>query len=586
MNYIAKNVEDFFVKLNKMQLELSAFSQDLDKRSENIPVYLKDFENAIFSNTDKLNLSDTNAVDKAAKKTLDTLHVAIDSWRKKIEQDRKGQEFIRKNEKYLVVMIFGAVKTGKSSLGNFFAGKDFLDAPFDNKYKHIEQPVFETEERGRNTGDVERDSHGNTWFSEGVIDTTGAIQYFTISGLRWVDSPGTGAVEKDGDSKNMTDLVKEYLPYTDLCIFLMNSSEPGLQEDMRYIQELNQKEQESLLVITRSDINDPDIDENGNLISTVLPKSPERRKLQEDDACIRLKKAYPDIDAEKFRAISISTLLAKQAITDDDEEKYKSSNLDKLMNIIGDKVSDNVIARKRANPQRLLNDYIGQVWTSVDLIIEDIKLMQQEIDNYKNGIDAIANIIVSNVKQEVRTEIMELSYDWNSEVKSGGSVDGEKINQSISKIVESKVNQEINKQMARIIEDYNNKELTCVSANLSVGDLKKKTKTVKHTYTETYTVSRAPDGIVEHVRHFFGKEYKTLRTEERTEEQVIDIGTNIDEFLEDLMPKVEQFSREQANKSLELLETNYFQVQEMFVSNVINESEILKNNLSKLKYGV
>ena len=52
------------------------------------------------------------------------------------------------------------------------------------------------------------------------------------------------------------------------------------------------------------------------------------------------------------------------------------------------------------------------------------------------------------------------------------------------------------------------------------------------------------------------------------------------------MPKVEQFSREQANKSLELLETNYFQVQEMFVSNVINESEILNNNLSKLKYGV
>lgn len=585
MNYIAKTVEDFFVKLNQMQLELSAFSQDLDNRSEKIPAYLKEFENTIFNNTGKMNLSETNAVDKAAKKTLDTLHTAIELWRKKIEQDRKGQEFIRKNEKYLVIMIFGAVKTGKSSLGNFFAGKDFLEAPFDNKYKHIERPVFETEERGRNTGDVERDSLGNTWFSEGVIDTTGAIQYFTISGLRWVDSPGTGAVEKDGDSKNMNDLVKEYLPYTDLCIFLMNSSEPGLQEDMRYIQELNEKEQEALLVITRSDISEPDIDESGNFISMVIPKSPERRKLQEDDACIRLKKSYPDIDAEKFRAISISTLLAKQAIADDDEEKYKSSNLDKLMSIIGDKVSENVIARKRANPQRLLNDYIGQVWASVDLIIEDIKLMQREIDHYKNGIDEKADIIVSNVKQGVRTEIMELSYDWNSQVKSGGSVDGKEVNKSISEIVESKVNQEINKQMARIIEDYSNKELMSVSANLSVGTLKKKTKTVKHTYTETYTVSRAPDGIIEHVRHFFGKEYKTLRTEERTEEQVIDVGTNIDEFLGDLMPKVEQFSREQAQNSLKVLETNYFKVQERFIAQVIHESETLKEKLNKLKFG-
>lgn len=586
MNYIATTVEDFFVKLNKMQLELSTFSQELDNRSEKIPVYLKEFENTIFNNSDKMHLSAANAVDRAAQKTLGTLHHAIESWRKKIEQDRKGQEFIRKNEKYLVVMIFGAVKTGKSSLGNFFAGKDFLNAPFDNKYKHIERPVFETEERGRNTGDVERDSQGNTWFSEGVTDTTGAIQYFTISGLRWVDSPGTGAVEKDGDSKNMTDLVKEYLPYTDLCIFLMNSSEPGLQEDMRYIQELNQKEQESLLVITRSDINDPDIDENGDLIYIVVPKSPERRKLQEDDACIRLKRAYPDIDVEKYRAISISTLLAKQAIAEDNEEKYKASNLDKLMNIIGDKVSDNVIARKRANPQRLLNDYISQVWASVDLIIADIKLMQQEIDNYKNRIDEIANIIVSNVKQEVRTEIMELSYDWNSQVKSGGSIDGKDVNQSISKIVESKVNYEINRQMARIIEDYSNKELTSVSANLLVGTLKKKTTTVKHTYTETYTVSRAPDGILEHIRSFFGKEYKTLRTKERTEEQVIDTGTNIDEFLDDLMPKVEEFSRDQANKSLNLLETNYFKVQERFAAQIINESKILKERLKKLKFGV
>ena len=133
-------------------------------------------------------------------------------------------------------MVFGAVKAGKSTLGNFFAGKKFLNALFDNRYKKISKPVFETEERGRDTGDVEKDSHGDTWFQEGVIDTTGAIQYFTLSGLRWVDSPGTGAVGKAGDTKNMTALVEEYLSYTDMCIFLMNSSEPGLQDDMRYMQ--------------------------------------------------------------------------------------------------------------------------------------------------------------------------------------------------------------------------------------------------------------------------------------------------------------------------------------------------------------
>ena len=43
-------------------------------------------------------------------------------------------------------------------------------------------------------------------------------------------------------------------------------------------------------------------------------KDDSRRKLQEDDIVKRLSELYPNLDAESFRAISISTLLAKDAI--------------------------------------------------------------------------------------------------------------------------------------------------------------------------------------------------------------------------------------------------------------------------------
>ena len=130
MSYITETVDEFFAKLDKMQDDLAKFSQTLDNRSEKIPVLLKNFEGAIFSGANSKSNSD-NAVERAAQKSLDNLREIIKTWSAKIDADRKGKQFIKKNEKYLVVMVFGAVKAGKSSLGNFFAGKKFFNAPFD-----------------------------------------------------------------------------------------------------------------------------------------------------------------------------------------------------------------------------------------------------------------------------------------------------------------------------------------------------------------------------------------------------------------------------------------------------------------------
>ena len=150
-------------------------------------------------------------------------------------------------------MIFGAVKSGKSSLGNFIAGKNFLEANFDNAYKHLGPTKFGTIDVKRSTGGLQTDDKGNQWFSEGVLDTTGNIQFFTLAGMRWIDSPGTGAIAKDTDKQDgrtMDQMVKEYIPYTDMCIFLQNSGEPGLQEDMQFIKLLDKENQTALVVIS------------------------------------------------------------------------------------------------------------------------------------------------------------------------------------------------------------------------------------------------------------------------------------------------------------------------------------------------
>lgn len=586
MSYITKTVDEFFIKLDKMQGDLAKFSQNLDRRSEKIPTLLKNFETAIFSTAKKS--SGTNAVERAAQKSLDNLRAVIETWSDKIDADRKGKQFIKKNEKYLVVMVFGAVKAGKSSLGNFFAGKKFFNAPFDNHYKKISKPIFETEERGRDTGDIEKDSRGDTWFQEGVTDTTGAIQYFTLSGLRWIDSPGTGAVGMLGDTKDMTALVEEYLSYTDMCIFLMNSSEPGLQDDMRYMQKLSRDGQEALIVITRSDKTKDKIvrDALGNkkIVPVLTPKPDETRKMQEDDICTRVKETYPEVDAQKFRAISTSTALANAAIDDADDEKFKASGLDKLMKILGDKVSDNAIARKQENPRRLLNSFVDGVVADLKNFDADLDAITAAVAKYKADMDRITALIVTNVRREVRSEVSARANDWNRQVKRGSQVDNNAISAEVSKILQGKLNAEINSQMRRVIEDFQSADMKAVRANISAAALEKKTAQISHTYTESYTVEREPEGFIENVRGFFGKKYYRTRHETRTEYQTIDLGTNLDEFLDSLMPQVEAYAKREAEKSLAELREKYFVERENFARKMRGEVEKLRGELLALKF--
>ena len=565
-----------------MQGDLAKFSQNLDRRSDKIPTLLKNFETAVFSNANKT--SGGNAVERAAQKSLDNLRAVIETWSDKIETDRKGKQFIKKNEKYLVVMVFGAVKTGKSTLGNFFAGKKFFNAPFDNHYKKIAKPIFETEERGRDTGDIEKDSRGDTWFQEGIIDTTGAIQYFTLSGLRWIDSPGTGAVSKAGDTKNMTALVEEYLSYTDMCIFLMNAGAPGLQDDMRYMQKLSRDGQEALIVITRSDFNDEDIDDDGNVTDNLKPLSDADRKLQEDDICARVKKTYPEVDAHKFRAISISTALANEAVDNQDDTKFKASGLDNLMKILGDKVSDNAIARKQENPRRLLNSFVDGVIADLKSFDADINEMTAAVAKYKADMDRMTALIVTNVRREVRSEVSARANDWNRQVKSGSQVDNAAISAEVSKILQDKLNAEINSQMRRVIEDFQSAEMKAVKANISAAALEKKTAQISHTYTESYTVEREPDGIWENIRGFFGKKYYRTKHSTRTEYQTVDLGTNLDEFLDSLMPQVEEYAKNQAGASLAELREKYFVERENFARKMRGEVDKLRGELLALKF--
>ncbi len=592
--YIKSNVDEFFGKIDLIQENLSGFSQAIDERRNKINKLLSDIP--IQSNI--LNQSSiqkkSNQVDYAVAEVINDFNSAIRKWNDALQSNLKGVQFIKKHEKYLVVMVFGAVKSGKSSLGNFFAGKYFVDSDIQTEYLYREKPLFVSEESGRKTGGLSTDDNGRTWFTEGSVDTTGAIQYFTLSGLRWVDSPGTGALEKEGDTLNMENMVNEYIPYADLCIFLLNSSEPGLLEDMRYMEKLSREGQESLVVITKSDIVDEDVDEDGEIVSVVKAKDDSRRKLQEDDIVKRLSELYPNLDAESFRAISISTLLAKNAIKENNDKKFKDSNLDLLMKILGEKVSKETINLKTKRPKRTLNSFIDKLINGDKIdnkfeglldLVSSYNDLKQPIDEYKSKIESKKNRVVRLIIQDIQQELRSTLYKWNAKVeKTKVPIESDKMNAEINQIIEDGINRGINKEITYIIEGYSSTSKQVLSNFVNIQSLTKNYEEVEHKYIEHEVVERDPNGIIEHIKSFLGKTYYKSRPITKTNILKIDVGTNIHEVLDSLLVQSRTIINDEVSMALENIQNSYFLPQEKYIDKMICQIETVIKELQLLKY--
>lgn len=591
--YFARLTEDFFTGLDRAGQQLKNFAGETDTRRDKVFEELKGFAQSC--SKEKTAYADSkNEIEKAVGAVIEEVGEAVAAWQDKLVSSKKGTAFMHKHEKHLVVMVFGAVKAGKSSLGNFFAGREFRKAAFDNAYKKRPFTVFETEETKRDYGGIVADKEGHSWFAEGFVDTTGSMQYFTMSGLRWLDSPGTGAVVKAGenqDGRTMEDMVKEYIPYTDLCIFLMNSSEPGLQEDMKYIKLLEKENQTALVLITKSDINDEDIDEQGNLIARIVPKTPKVRTQQESFICQQIKEACPEVAEDKYQALSISTWLAKEALKDGDEEKMRGSQIDKLMQLIREKTAENIIALKERRPKESFNLFVDSIIGDEETesiaglekqltdILGNIRGKQQEIEEKKK----------STIKYLKSTAINKAFSDLRKMARQVGqnkAISDKDISDKLQEVISPLLQKEINDAVKKLIKGYREQRMQTLKLDLKAGGLHKEEETIEQEYTVSTYVSRSPEGIWENIRSFFGKTYYTLVTERRTHTQKVDLGTNIDSYLEKIRPVMEKEFTAYINSSFDMIKTSYFQPQEEYLSKLQKELKQLKEKLRGLKYEI
>lgn len=598
-DYIVSQADKFISTLDLVKEKLNTFEQTLIKIDNEISSRICSFSKSCCVSSEVLQKKENlTAVDHALNKVVNDIAVAVEDWQKTFERTSEGREFMKEHQKYLVTMVFGAVKAGKSSLGNFLAGRPWLKTQYDNKYKHIPVTEFSCQEKARSTGGItETDSDGRRWFCEGVVDTTGDIQYFTLSGLRWFDSPGTGSLGTDEDLVKMDELVKKYLQYVDLCIFLVNSSEPGLMEDMKYMKLLNSSNQETLVVITKSDTFTEDCDDEGNLIKVPCPKDVSTRKAQEDYICNALKESYPELDSSKYRAISISTKLAEKSLATADSAMFKDSGLALLMDKIIEKSSKNVIALKMKRPREAFIKFINDIIEGNDdfgglaSVKAGIRRVKENIKSFRVQIDAKIDLLTKNIVSVVRSKIENKLLELNAKVSRRNSISGQQISQILIELTSSEMKKIIGGYLEEII-GQNLEEMEQISFNTAVADIrtegiKQRYTKVEHSYVEAVVEEREPEGLKECFMSFvFGTEYSDIEYRERTKVVNIANGTNIEAVFEDIMPQVIEYVNSTVRDNLNNIAENFYNPQEKFINSIEKSLLALSEFLEKQKKNI
>ena len=125
-------------------------------------------------------------------------------WRKRVEQYDRNTEFREDFGDSLLVYIYGKVKAGKSSLGNYVAyGHGDPDpAVIRATQEGGTQPAFFMRDAANSSelAQTGKNLHERGKFFVGSMEATTEIQGFRLPGLTWIDSPGLHSVTpENGD---------------------------------------------------------------------------------------------------------------------------------------------------------------------------------------------------------------------------------------------------------------------------------------------------------------------------------------------------------------------------------------------------
>ncbi|MEH8254984.1 dynamin family protein [Aeromonas veronii] len=382
------------------------------------------------------------------------------AWNKEISKRDKGIKFQEGFNDSLLVFIYGKVKSGKSSLGNYMAwGHTDPDQRVKAALSPDGHPSYFTHENTHaSNGDSQDEALNRKEFRVGATEATSSIQGFRLPGLTWVDSPGLHSVNEQNGR-----LAKDYVEHADLILYTMRSDAPGRASDLNEIRSLNTQGKEMLILVTGSDKNEEVgwDDELDKPISTVQMKSAEIRKEQRDF----ISRELGFINSDDL--LSISARYAQEHAKD--LEKMADSGMGQLFSTLHRISQQEGVRLKRNVPMQNFCNFMqfcqGELTPYEQLIIALVANIGKLHGDVPKAVTREIRAAQTVMSSEIDADFDELAEQRNNEHLMNDAL--RKAHRHWDSTLQRVIGQALNRVFAQITEDFKD----AVSKTWHIADL-------------------------------------------------------------------------------------------------------------------
>lgn len=453
------NGENFSDPRQKFIASMSELSSQFSAAKENIRTREKALVNALnrlayslehkIGDTTKDRLANDNPLVQAARNADEKVAARLAVWKNKIETYDRNTEFREDFGDSLLVFVYGKVKAGKSSLGNYVAyGHGDPDADLIRSAQATGlQPAFFMKDATNSTEVEQKDKalRERGKFSVGAMETTTEIQGFRLPGLTWVDSPGLHSVTPENG-----ELSKSYADAADLIIYPMNSGQPARASDLVEIADLLHARKAFVVVISRCDKVKVDFDDEGNKVSRRLMKTPKDRQDQieyvHQEILAKASMAAQELlDAD---VMTISVTFAQE--NGSDPAMLRESGMSGLFEKLTGLTQTQGVSLKKAAPLNNLRTFVDMVLDgelSVTSLRNDLKTLENSINRQRTSLErkqqAVTGRVMLDLDLAIEQEVMR--HRVNRDVKA--------LSLACSKIVQDIVIRHTNEALAEVLQD-------------------------------------------------------------------------------------------------------------------------------------
>jgi predicted GTPase len=269
-----------------------------------------------------------------------------ESFQKANEQLLHQENFQETFQDRFIIFIYGKVKCGKSSLGNLIA-----------QYASDQAKFFRFEDANKEVSIQGLEELSDDAFEVKATEATTAIQGFRLPGLYWIDSPGLHSVTKENG-----ELSEKYIAAADLVLFLAKSEDSARASNLEEISRLlNRSGKSMVVVLTRSDESEQD-EVDGEIVTNWYAKSPESRKVLEEDMVAKIREVSADSSGELLSEIfSVSKKIADKAHQQNSLQLWRESNIGQLLKTLIGILNESAIRLKAKAPLDQLTNALQEL---------------------------------------------------------------------------------------------------------------------------------------------------------------------------------------------------------------------------------